>query len=278
MVECVKQGRKERYRAQKRYRRAIVMAENSRSEQEKMEEMIRKYKEEAMRYQERGSTLYREQIPAREVSAAPADDPSSRVTWREAPEPSEPTAVTPDPPAEPTAASEPVPDDLQGAGDVRYAPEPLSPEQIAEESGFTPATVPYTDEGELQVEVSAAIRSLPIELADILVLRIVKGEQELIRYLQTNSSGNSPIITLPAPPRELSGQPEPSGLRPYGVYTVTVSHPEYYTTIIRDVQIFAGQRALLPVNLIPLSEKLTNPSAPNFNITTDSHGLNESGT
>lgn len=54
-----------------------------------------------------------------------------------------------------------------------------------------------------------------------------------------------------------------------------ISHPEYYTTIIRDVQVFAGQRALLPVNLIPLSENATNSASSNIDITTDQHSLNE---
>ena len=173
------------------------------------------------------------------------------------------------------AACKAAPEEIQGIGDVSYLPEPIPPQALSQED--TPELVGDTEEGELQIGVSAAIRAIPIPLADILVVRMSDGEQKLQRYLQTDDSGNTPIIRLPTPSKQLSEQPEPSGIRPYGVYTVTVSHPDYYTTVVRDVQVFSGQRSLLPVNLIPLSEKATNPSAPDFQVNTDSHPLNESG-
>ena len=54
--------------------------ENNKSAQEKMEEMIRKYKEEAMKFKER-SGLYNEQVPAKEVALQPEKPPA--ITWRE---------------------------------------------------------------------------------------------------------------------------------------------------------------------------------------------------
>lgn len=244
-----------------------------------MEEMIRRYQEEAMRYREQGERLYREQMPAQEMNQqveepiAQSGEPP-RVSWCGEAKGELPSNQTEIVQQEPESV-ESIPEDIQGAGDVSYLPEPVPIEELLREENSPPNTEPYTDQGELQVEASAASRSLAIDLADVLVLGMVEGKEELVRYLQTNNSGNTPVITLPAPSRSLSEQPEPSGVRPYGIYTVVVNHPDYYTTIIRDVQIFAGQRSLLPVNLIPLSEKLINPSAPNNNINTDPHQLNE---
>ncbi len=249
--------------------------ENNKSAQEKMEEMIRKYKEEAMKFKER-SGLYNEQVPAKEVALQPEKPPA--ITWREETESiinlneTHNTEASPTGPQFTEVREE---NGMREVEDILYATGPVSIEDIIKDSHFEQSSVPYSDVGQLQVEVTAATQSIPIPFADVLVLRKAVGEQELLQYLQTDDSGNTPVINLPAPSRELSEHPEPNTVRPYGVYTVMISHPEYYTTIIRDVQVFAGQRALLPVNLIPLSENATNTASSNIDITTDQHSLNE---
>ncbi len=211
---------------------------------EQLEELIRKYQEEALQYQKKSTAdLYQEEMPAQAVVAQPAEKFP--------------------------------PDDMEGIGDVYYSPEPLPLEEIVKESEFQPSTVPYDDTGKLQLNVTAGEQSLPVAFANVVIVREAEGEPELLQYLQTNISGSTPLIDLPAPARSLSEQPEPIGLLPYGVYTVAVSQKDYYTTIIKDVQIFAGQTAILPVTLLPLSEKAVNPSAPSRNIPTENHSLTE---
>lgn len=245
-----------------------------------MQELIRKYQEEAMQYQKRSTDLYREEIPAKEVmaktemdelqppeGAGEIEQPFHKIETLETPE-STPTGTA----QQQEGSFEE--NGMEGIGDILYAPGPLSPGEVIQDSHFSLRHVPYTDEGQLQIEISAAERSLPIPFADIMVVRLEDDGRQMVRQLQTDDSGNSPVIELPAPPRILSEAPG-DGEIPYGVYTVAVSHPYYYTTIVRDVQIFAGQRALLPVTMIPLTEKATNLLTPNRNIETGNHSLVE---
>ena len=146
---------------------------------------------------------------------------------------------------------------------------------IISKSPSAPDNIEYTDTGWLQVQVSAANEAIPIESAIVLVLRKFKNVTNLIWNLQTDTSGNTERVELPAPSAILSEQPEPTTVIPYGVYLVIASHPDYYTTIVNDVQIFAGQTALLPVSFIPLAEKDVNPSAPNNEFDTKKHSLLE---
>ena len=249
---------------------------------EQMEALIRKYQEEALRYQQKSTNdLYREEIPAQEVNAQSAEIPSEEMPPREELIPEELTEMprAEVPPSPTGAADTPLgtytEDGLSGVGDILYSPEPLPLDEVIKDSQFSPSTVPYDDSGRLQLEVTTGEQSLPVPFANAVVVREVEGEQELVHYLQTDISGSTPVVELPAPARGLSEQPEPAGLIPYGVYTVAVSQTDYYTTIVKDVQIFAGQPAILPVSMIPLSEKAVNPSAPNRSIVTDNHSLTE---
>lgn len=249
--------------------------ENNRISQTDMEEMIRRFKEEAMAYRQR-SGLYQELIPAQQVSAAPEADSVRPRQESDMPEESVQAKIPED--GSPTGAQflrTGEENATQELDDVLYTDGAVSIDELVRDSRFQRSETPYTDTGQLQVEVSAAERSLPVPFSDVLVIRKAEGEQELIQSLQTDNSGKTPVINLPAPSRTLSEQPEPNTVRPYGVYTVMVSHPDYYTTIIRDVQVFAGQRSILPVNLIPLSEGGRNAASSNVDITTDRHNLNE---
>lgn len=265
---------------------------NNQLSKEEMERMIQKYKEEAMRYQEKSSDLYREEIPAREVRTAPSvavgetetensaagEDMTTPCEMGRAEEKFADGKRDDEFSAQAAELSERNPEELDphNLGDIRYVDHPVTVEEAIRESNFRPSSVPYSDTGRLIVEVSAGERSFPVSFANVLVLRKVEGEKELYRYLQTDESGNTPVIELPAPSRDLSGQPEPESVIPYGVYTVVVSHAAYYTTIIWDVQIFAGQTAILPVSMVPLSELVENrQSAADINFETGPHSLTE---
>ena len=54
--------------------------ENKTSQQQNMEHLIQKYKEEAMKFRQRYSDLYPEQIPATEVSSEPFSQPPKEKT------------------------------------------------------------------------------------------------------------------------------------------------------------------------------------------------------
>lgn len=243
---------------------------------EQMEALIRKYQEEAMQYRQRSANdLYREEIPAQEVIAQP-QEPALEETVSEAPaeapqneEIQSPTGTAGAPQGAYTE------DGMSGVGDILYSRDPIPLDRVIKDSHFKPSTVPYDDSGRLEIEVTTGEQALPVPFANVVIVREVAGEQELVHYLQTDISGSTPLVELPAPARGLSEQPEPNGLIPYGVYTVAVSQNDFYTTIVKDVQIFAGQTAILPVSMIPLPEKAVNPSASNRVIETDDHSLTE---
>ena len=54
--------------------------ENKTSQQQNMEHLIQKYKVEAMKFRQRYSDLYPEQIPATEVSSEPFSQPPKEKT------------------------------------------------------------------------------------------------------------------------------------------------------------------------------------------------------
>ena len=266
--------------------------ENKTSQQQNMEHLIQKYKEEAMKFRQRYSDLYPEQIPATEVSSEPFSQPPKEKTndantgfpaeiptGNQATDQNIETEQIPNimPEQEDTSLPETtVPDDLPGiSGDTSYARTPEEVKDIISKSPSAPDNIEYTDTGWLQVQVSAANEAIPIESAIVLVLRKFKNVTNLIWNLQTDTSGNTERVELPAPSAILSEQPEPTTVIPYGVYLVIASHPDYYTTLVNDVQIFAGQTALLPVSFIPLAEKDVNPSAPNNEFDTKKHSLLE---
>lgn len=112
---------------------------------------------------------------------------------------------------------------------------------------------PYTDSAYLKVQVSAGGRAVPIPLATVTVSRADNEEQVFHQVLQTDADGKTPTITLPAPDRRLSETP--TAQNPYAVYQVTVSAPNFQSERLMNVQMFAGQISILPVQLIPLPNK-----------------------
>lgn len=266
--------------------------ENKMNEQQNMEYLIQKYKEEAMKYRQKYNDLYPEQIPATEVSADSFSQPSEEKTDNDSVDspaevPSENPIMSKNIETEqiqnisPEQEENDLPETTVSDGstnlseDTSYARTPEEVKEIISQSPSAPDNIEYTDTGWLQVQVSAANEAIPIESAIVLVLRKVNNATNLIWNLQTDTSGNSERVELPAPPENLSEQPEPVTVIPYGVYLVIASHPDYYTTIVNDVQIFAGQTALLPISFIPLAEKDVNPSAPNNEFDTEKHSLLE---
>ncbi len=156
-------------------------------------------------------------------------------------------------------------------------PPDFTDESATEPLPFLPPVLPpqtaEDDNGLLRVNVSAAGSALPIPLADILITKKTATGEELIRYLQSDQSGNTTTISLPAPDRTLSDQPQAIDLLPYSVYQVSVRHPLYFPALIEDLQIFAGQTAILPVTLIPLTEKQNVMFAPSVSQQIDLHSL-----
>ena len=107
--------------------------------------------------------------------------------------------------------------------------------------------------GRLVVWVTASNGGIPIENALVTVYDAdAAGEAVAVR--STDMDGRTEIMELDAPPRELSETPENGGERPYSIYNIDVRRDGYFDVSNQEVPVFDGILAVLPVNMIPLSE------------------------
>lgn len=108
----------------------------------------------------------------------------------------------------------------------------------------------HVDKGRLQVRVNSSVGSIPIKNANIQIS--FSGDPiSPIENLQTDNSGQTEIITLPAPPLEYSLTPGSS--QPYAEYTIKVTAPGYEPVTFTGSQILPSVTALQNVTLIPIT-------------------------
>ena len=112
------------------------------------------------------------------------------------------------------------------------------------------------DRGFLQVNVSSKNTSFPIENATISISYTGVPEQTL-ESLQTNSSGQTEVLELAAPPLEYSLNPN-NDVQPYSEYTITVTAPGYETVSISGAEILADETAIQRVVMHPVEQAGTN--------------------
>lgn len=105
--------------------------------------------------------------------------------------------------------------------------------------------------GFIKVAVSTAQQAVPLPGSKV---TIASGEEHVDFYaeLQTDISGNTPVVTVPAPSRTLSQTPGGT-VRPYYRYSIDVELPGYDIVNITDVPVFEGILSLQPVSMVPAS-------------------------
>ncbi len=112
----------------------------------------------------------------------------------------------------------------------------------------TNSTVKPKQFGSLKVTVVASTGFFPITNATIQIAS--SGEPDtVIEEITTDSSGNTPDISLEAPPLEYSMSPSEN--QPYSEYNIKVTSPDYDDELITNIQIFSGQSAIQEVTLTP---------------------------
>ena len=106
------------------------------------------------------------------------------------------------------------------------------------------------DEGRLRVDVTDEL-GRPIEGATANIS--YTGEPDsVIEEINTNSDGQTPVITLPAPPIEYSEQP---GIeQPYSEYNILISAPGFAPVAVSGAELFSGQTSIQNIRLIPIVE------------------------
>lgn len=112
------------------------------------------------------------------------------------------------------------------------------------QNGFLTARI-YTSRG-----------NLPVAEAIVTVSQTEGGRTNIIAKRTTDKNGQITPVTIPAPDKSLSLQPGDGNV--FSVVDVRVDHPLYYTVVIKNVQIFAGETTVVDTPLIPLPDNQRN--------------------
>lgn len=105
------------------------------------------------------------------------------------------------------------------------------------------------EKGKLQINVTNAEDSRPVSDAQISISYTGVPEQTLER-VATDSSGQTEILELDAPPEEWSLNPE-NERQPYSEYTLDISAPGYEPVSIAGAEILANVKAIQNVRMRP---------------------------
>lgn len=103
--------------------------------------------------------------------------------------------------------------------------------------------------GKLQINVTSTLDSRPIAEARISISYTGVPEQTL-EQVTTDSSGQSEVLTLDAPPEEWSLDPN-NERQPYSEYTLDVSAPGFEPVSIAGTEILANVKAIQNVRMRP---------------------------
>lgn len=124
--------------------------------------------------------------------------------------------------------------------------EPLQPE-------------PEKKTGSIIVEVTTARGAVPLEGVTVVIDRLdandPMGRKELMAVRETNTSGITPAVEVPAEERELSL--EPGQKDPFSTYYVSVRSKGFDPVKDRPVDVFSGEISILKIGLIPKPENLS---------------------
>ena len=143
------------------------------------------------------------------------------------------------PPAERLPA--PAPDPEPSAPARIPTPEPPAPEPAPESS---PDGV-----GTLVAAVTTAREALPVAGADVMLSRRDAQGTHLLYFLETDRSGRTPVMQLPAP--AASQSESPGSAAPYAVYDLRVFADGYVPAVQTNVRVFGGTAGTIPITLIP---------------------------
>lgn len=120
------------------------------------------------------------------------------------------------------------------------------------------------ENGYLTVRVSTASGAIPIEAAAVNIRGGDIEDSSIIYALSTNSDGLTPTVSLPAPPRTASEEPQNS-IPPYAVYNIDVFAEGYSPAFFHNVPVFSGINSVQPVILLPFIENAKYDNSQHIN-------------
>lgn len=107
--------------------------------------------------------------------------------------------------------------------------------------------------GKIFVRVTLSKAQIPIMGAHVNFLKSDGAASILLKTQLTDENGKTSEIEFDTPDEENSQNDINSDDR-FFVCDIVISHPLYYTTYIKNVQIFANQTSIQEVNVLPVEE------------------------
>ena len=107
--------------------------------------------------------------------------------------------------------------------------------------------------GKIFVRVTLSKAQIPIMGAHVNFLKSDGVASILLKTQLTDENGKTSEIEFDTPDEENSQNDINSDDR-FFVCDIVISHPLYYTTYIKNVQIFANQTSIQEVNVLPVEE------------------------
>ena len=98
--------------------------------------------------------------------------------------------------------------------------------------------------GSIFVRTTISKAQIPIINAHVSFLKQNGNSRQLLKSLVTDENGKTSTIVFDVPDEENSRDSENTNPR-YFTCDIIISHPDYYTTYIKNVQIFANQAFFL---------------------------------
>lgn len=119
-----------------------------------------------------------------------------------------------------------------------------------------PITSANSQKGQLQINLTSEINSYPISNATINIAYTGVPDSQ-IEQLTTDSSGQTDIIDLDAPPVEYSLDIN-NEVQPYSEYTLQITAPDFEPITIAGTEILAGITAIQNVRMRPMDDSGVN--------------------
>ncbi len=104
--------------------------------------------------------------------------------------------------------------------------------------------------GTLRFRTYTARNALPVPNANIVVFKNIGGSKHIFYTLTTDQSGQTEIVTLPAPPSSLSQTPN-SGIQPYALYDADITAEGFIPVSIRKLPLFEGILSVQRAAMVP---------------------------
>lgn len=111
--------------------------------------------------------------------------------------------------------------------------------------------------GNLTINVTSTQGLIPIDNAKI-EISYTREPDTVVTTLTTDDSGQTDTVSLPAP--SINYSTEPSEVKPYSEYNISITAPGYESVYISGTEILPDVTAVQPVSMTPI--ELEEPDAP----------------